>query len=161
MHKKLSESVKERFLFGKKLFRITSNIFKRSTISDYMICDFCWAKISEYPDDLHKGYSSFDGRHYFCEECFDRFSNQFHWEIDERIKDYDDFNKKLELFNKKTVAVRSIKTLDSEKECGICQKKLDKNSTEGIYICTEDEQHFFCQDCAQDFASVFSWRRKL
>ena len=161
MKEKLTPHVKERFLFGKKLFRITSNIFKGSSISSYMLCDLCWEAISEQPDDLHKGYSSFDGRHYFCEECFNKYYKDFQWMIDGRIKDVDDFDEKLKLFNRKTVMVRSTKTLDCEKECGICQRKISKNDAEGAYVCTEDEQHFFCKDCAKSFSAVFSWKQKF
>ena len=104
----------ERYLFGENLFCITSAVFRISGF-DHMHCDFCWAKISPFSEDLHEGYATFDYRHFVCEECFNDFREQFQWTLDERIENFTDFQEKYQKLYGKTIIVRKIKSLSNEK----------------------------------------------
>lgn len=48
---------------------------------DHEHCEFCWAKISEYPDTLHEGYTTEDGYYWICPECFHDFKELFQWKL--------------------------------------------------------------------------------
>lgn len=147
----------ERYLFGENLFCITSAVFRISGF-DHMHCDFCWAKISPFSEDLHEGYATFDIRHFICEECFNDFREQFQWTLDERIENFNDFQEKYQKLYGKTIVVRKIKSLSDEKECGICKKKIT-SSTDELCACTEDEEIWFCSSCADDFSDIFHWEQ--
>ena len=51
--------------------------------NDHDHCAFCTAKFMEVdgPDILHKGYSTSDGYHWVCENCFGDFIDQFEWKV--------------------------------------------------------------------------------
>ncbi|RLD63845.1 MAG: hypothetical protein DRI84_09220 [Bacteroidetes bacterium] len=44
-------------------------------------CEFCGKKFSNQKDDLKMGYSTVDGYHWICIDCFNDFSIEFNWEI--------------------------------------------------------------------------------
>lgn len=52
---------------------------------DHVHCDFCYAKISNYAEDLHWGYYFEKGDYlYFwiCDTCYNDFKVQFEWTVD-------------------------------------------------------------------------------
>ena len=48
---------------------------------DHDHCEFCGAKFSEAPDDLHEGYTTADGYHWICDPCYEDFKSLFQWPI--------------------------------------------------------------------------------
>lgn len=52
----------------------------RSQDSDHDHCEFCWAKFSERDEDLHQGYTTDDRRYWICENCYNDFKGEFHWQ---------------------------------------------------------------------------------
>lgn len=59
---------------------------KPNDTCDHKHCQFCQARISEYPEDLHWGYCTLDKeywkQYWICEECFDDFKDDFNWKLD-------------------------------------------------------------------------------
>jgi len=43
--------------------------------------EFCWKKFSEHPNDLHEGYTTKDQYRWICEQCYNDFKDQFHWQV--------------------------------------------------------------------------------
>lgn len=61
--------------------------FQATPRNDHEHCEFCWAKFSEYPDDLHEGYFTIAGVNFLqarwiCETCFDDFKEMFEWTVE-------------------------------------------------------------------------------
>lgn len=54
---------------------------RRDKNSDHEHCEFCWEKISEYPDTLSAAYCTEDEYHWVCETCFADFKEKFRWKI--------------------------------------------------------------------------------
>ena len=52
-----------------------------SSENDHEHCEFCWNKISIYPEDLHFGYYEPDSKSWICEDCFNDFKDLFKWSI--------------------------------------------------------------------------------
>ena len=50
--------------------------------NDHDHCEFCMAKFSAVPDDLHFGYSTKDYKIWICEQCFDDFKQMFDWKLE-------------------------------------------------------------------------------
>ena len=48
---------------------------------DHEHCEFCWDKISEFPDTLHEAYTTEDNGYWICPECFHDFKEQFQWTL--------------------------------------------------------------------------------
>ena len=147
----------EEYLLGEKLLKI---VFYHTNGSDHVHCDFCWAKFSEHEGDLREGYATFDGEHSVCEECFHDFREKFRWEIDGRIKDFDDFRQKFELYRYRKVIGYYMTSLPEEKECELCHKALRSDGTDEYCVATEDNQHWFCKTCTDDFGPIFNWEGK-
>jgi hypothetical protein len=67
----------EKFLQGVTLTRKRYRKYRDDWDHDH--CEFCWAKFSENPEDLHVGYVSSDNYHWVCEQCYNDFSQVFNW----------------------------------------------------------------------------------
>lgn len=52
-----------------------------SAVWDHDHCEFCWEKFSESTDTLHEGYTTEDGKHWICPECFSDFKDMFRWSV--------------------------------------------------------------------------------
>jgi len=50
--------------------RIKRATFKAVPTNDHEHCEFCWDKFGESEGLLKSGYSTLDGYHWICEECF-------------------------------------------------------------------------------------------
>lgn len=48
---------------------------------DHDHCEFCMAKFSENPENLHEGYTTTDSYHWICEECYQDFKVVFQWTL--------------------------------------------------------------------------------
>jgi hypothetical protein len=78
----------EAYLSGKTLY------FRKwkspNSERDHAHCEFCWDKISEYPDTLHQGYTTEDNYYWICQNCYNDFKEMFQWKNseEERIKEY-------------------------------------------------------------------------
>lgn len=48
---------------------------------DHDHCEFCGEKFSLNEGDLKKGYSTEDGYHWICDQCFVDFKDEFGWQI--------------------------------------------------------------------------------
>lgn len=46
-------------------------------------CEFCRAEFwkENFPDVLHEGYSTPNGLHWICDECFNDFAGMFLWKV--------------------------------------------------------------------------------
>lgn len=49
---------------------------------DHDHCEFCWAKFSSLPDELHEGYSTKDQYRWICKACFADFQEEFEWVVE-------------------------------------------------------------------------------
>ena len=65
------------YLHSKKL------VFKEFdyALPDHRHCEVCWAKISQYSEDLHFGYYEIDSKSWICEACYNSFKELFKWTI--------------------------------------------------------------------------------
>ncbi len=73
----------ERFLMRKTLYKI--RFIKLSDKWDHEHCEFCWARFSDYKEDLHEGYctepSNSSTAHWICPECYNDFKSDFQWKL--------------------------------------------------------------------------------
>ena len=69
----------ETYLNGLTLARLKYQV--HSPKSDHEHCEFCFAKISEGPDDLHEGYASDDKYRWVCDDCFSDFRDEMDWKV--------------------------------------------------------------------------------
>lgn len=49
-------------------------------VRDHDHCEFCGAKFSEEPGDLHAGYCTADEYYWICRICYEDFKDLFGWE---------------------------------------------------------------------------------
>ena len=45
-------------------------------------CEFCGNKFSLNQGDLKEGYSTKNGYHWVCSDCFNDFKNEFNWKVE-------------------------------------------------------------------------------
>jgi hypothetical protein len=69
----------ERFLQGATLCRRKYTQFRDNWEHDH--CEFCDRKFSERQGDVTEGYSTMDGYHWICGNCFADFEAGFDWKI--------------------------------------------------------------------------------
>ena len=48
-------------------------------LPDHEHCELCWARFSDYEDDLHRGYYEEESQSWICPECFHTLENLFGW----------------------------------------------------------------------------------
>jgi hypothetical protein len=72
----------ERYLKGVTLTRRAYH--PASPQNDHDHCAFCTAKFMDTvgPDILREGYSTPDGYHWICENCFGDFVGRFEWKVE-------------------------------------------------------------------------------
>ncbi len=75
----------ENYLKNKILIRRSYMPFREGWDHDH--CEFCGDKFSLDESDLHQGYSTLDGYHWVCENCFQDFRDEFNWKIDSTVKE--------------------------------------------------------------------------
>ena len=54
---------------------------KSSERWDHEHCNFCWARISEYDDELNEGYCTVKDELWVCPQCFNDFKEKFNLEV--------------------------------------------------------------------------------
>ncbi len=69
----------ERFLNKVKLIAKKYHPYRHDWEHDH--CEFCGAKFSLREGDLKLGYSTQDGYHWICNECFIDFKDEFDWDV--------------------------------------------------------------------------------
>ena len=69
----------ERYLQGVALSKQTYKKYREGWEHDH--CEFCGAKFSEQPEDLHVGYATADRYRWICENCFRDFRDMFQWTV--------------------------------------------------------------------------------
>ena len=67
----------ENFLKGVTLF--FRNYYPCRLGWDHDHCEFCGSKFSLHKGDLKTGYSTEDGYHWICEQCYSDFKEEFGW----------------------------------------------------------------------------------
>lgn len=72
----------ERFLSNVMLIR--RKYYPSHTGWDHDHCEFCGEKFSVDEYDLNEGYSTVDGYHWICDQCYTDFKAEFNWKIDDR-----------------------------------------------------------------------------
>ncbi|HBY64897.1 MAG TPA: hypothetical protein DEG42_00610 [Acholeplasmataceae bacterium] len=72
----------EENLFKKKLYLRTWTQVKEDWDHDH--CDFCWDKFSEYPEDMHEGYTTEDNYSWICPKCVEDFKDMFQWIFEDK-----------------------------------------------------------------------------
>ncbi len=50
-------------------------------------CEFCWARFSALPEDLHGGYYEPQSESWLCPDCVEQFSDLFGWTVTEAEDD--------------------------------------------------------------------------
>lgn len=70
----------EEYLYQAELYRCGVS-FPEPEEVDHAHCEFCWAKFSDYEEDLHEGYLTKDYYYFICEECYNDFKDQFKWKL--------------------------------------------------------------------------------
>ncbi len=68
----------DEYMKGEKLLK---TVFNKETDGDHEHCEFCWAKFSAQPEDLHSGYCTLDRYRWICETCFEDFKDDFEWQV--------------------------------------------------------------------------------
>ena len=68
----------EKYLMRKKL--IFHNYYPYREGWEHDHCEFCGVKFSLNPNDVTEGYSTEDGYHWICTECFNDFKEEFDWD---------------------------------------------------------------------------------
>jgi hypothetical protein len=69
----------ERFLSGVNLVARAYRPYRSGWEHDH--CEFCGAKFSCRGGDLQHGYSTEDGYHWICAQCFGDFRDEFGWQL--------------------------------------------------------------------------------
>ena len=69
-----------KYLLGKNLKKA---YFPHDSKNDHEHCEFCWAKFGINEECLSHGYTTIDGYHWICEQCFLDFKYLFNWKVDE------------------------------------------------------------------------------
>ena len=72
------------YLFRARLIKTT---FSESSHSDHEHCEFCWARFSALPEDLHGGYYEPQSESWLCPDCVEQFSDLFGWTVTEAEDD--------------------------------------------------------------------------
>lgn len=44
-------------------------------------CEFCGSRFSLMDGDLNAGYSTIDGYHWICTQCYNDFKEEFEWRV--------------------------------------------------------------------------------
>lgn len=70
----------EHFLKGVSL--MSSRYYPYNENWEHDHCEFCGKKFSLCTNDLNEGYSTKDGYHWICKECFNDFKDEFDWYIE-------------------------------------------------------------------------------
>lgn len=70
----------EKYLKGVKLVFKDYHPYRTGWEHDH--CEFCGSKFSLNEGDLKKGYSTEDGYHWICSDCFNDFKDEFNWKIE-------------------------------------------------------------------------------
>jgi hypothetical protein len=71
----------EKYLKGLSLFHRTYRPYRSEWEHDH--CEFCGNKFSLSDRDLTKGYSTKDGYHWICGDCFEDFREEFNWQVED------------------------------------------------------------------------------
>lgn len=61
--------------------KIKYAVFHATERNDHEHCEFCWEKISEFPETQHAGYCTLDEHYWICETCFHDFKEMFEWTL--------------------------------------------------------------------------------
>jgi hypothetical protein len=69
----------ERYLINKRLQNRKYVPFRSEWEHDH--CEFCGVKFSLSERDERKGYSTYDGYYWICNQCFNDFCDEYHWTI--------------------------------------------------------------------------------
>lgn len=69
----------ERFLKGATLCWRTYTPYRPEWDHDH--CEFCSRKLSARTGDINEGYSTADGYHWICRDCFADFKDLFEWTV--------------------------------------------------------------------------------
>jgi len=69
----------EKYLKGTKIF--SRDYLHHRLEWDHDHCEFCGTKFSMNQNDLKKGYSTDDGYHWICCQCFNDFQYEFNWQV--------------------------------------------------------------------------------
>lgn len=69
----------EKYLKGLELVRRDYSPYRQGWDHDH--CEFCGKKFSLSNGDLNFGYSTEDGYHWICEQCFVDFKGEFGWTV--------------------------------------------------------------------------------
>lgn len=70
----------EAFLAGRPLFRRTYTPAVDGRDHDH--CEFCRQQFAVEEGFLHQGYVTQNGYHWVCENCFNDFKDEYHWEAE-------------------------------------------------------------------------------
>lgn len=74
----------ERYLRGAMLFAREYRPYRIGWEHDH--CEFCGAKFSYLEGELRSGYTTDDGYHWICTQCFNDFRVEFGWRVDGEAK---------------------------------------------------------------------------
>ena len=44
-------------------------------------CELCWARFSNYSEDLHSGYYEKESKSWICPECYEAAATLFSWTV--------------------------------------------------------------------------------
>lgn len=67
----------ENYLKGISLSKQSYEKYREAWEHDH--CEFCCAKFSERPEDMHVGYATANRYHWVCLNCFLDFREMFQW----------------------------------------------------------------------------------
>lgn len=73
----------ELYLKGVKLLARVYRPYRLDWEHDH--CEFCGEKFSCHEGDCKVGYSTEDGYHWICSQCFSDFRDEFGWDVDDEL----------------------------------------------------------------------------
>lgn len=78
-------------LFGQEKYLFSVDLIRREYDREQVVnspweddhCEFCKTEFMKhnFPDVLHEGYTTPNGLHWICEDCFNDFRTMFRWTV--------------------------------------------------------------------------------
>ncbi len=78
-------------LFGQEKYLFGVDLIRREYDRDAVVnspweddhCEFCKTEFMKHtvPDVLHEGYTTSNGLHWICDDCFNDFQPMFRWKV--------------------------------------------------------------------------------
>ena len=163
----------EKYLKGVTLKRVQPKkyVVGKNSHLFHAHCEFCMNKITG--ETLDECFTTQDGSHWICKDCFQDFTNQFNWNVVEADGAWDyrlreqaitlvDGVGAINLEGVTLVPVNSsnIDEIVSNGRTNYCAFCFDKASKTSNGYVNQAGNCYICEDCFNDFCDYFKWKVK-